>query len=139
VVIAPHRLAVGRCVDEMSGGLGGFELKIDGEGGRGPEAVQDRAGLEACGVAGEDLGVAPDRDNAVGLGVVVGAWEEGGDRESWNFRSVLPVRCRLDYSLSKLTVPPVGHCGQASVSEVVRSQRHHSDLQADVVGSEGRE
>jgi hypothetical protein len=81
VIIAPHRLAMRRDVDEMPGGLGRFELQVDGEGGGGEEAVEDCAGFETWGVAGEDGGVAPDGDYTVGCWVVVGRWEEGGDWE----------------------------------------------------------
>lgn len=47
MVIRPHFLAMRRRVDEMPFRLNGFELEVDGEGEGGPEAVQDRAGLEA--------------------------------------------------------------------------------------------
>ena len=43
----------------------------------------------------------------------------------------------LDWGDSvQLTVPPVCHRSQASVGEIVRSQRGHPDLQADVIGRE---
>jgi hypothetical protein len=92
VVVGPHSLPMRSVIDVVACRFRGFELEVDREGGRRPEAVEDLPGLEAWRSRGEDLGVAPDGDDAVGVRVVVGAWEEVGDWESWVL-SVLGVRC----------------------------------------------
>jgi hypothetical protein len=88
VIVGPESFTVRSRIDVVARWLRGFELQVDEEGRRRPEAVEDLPGLEACGSRGEDLGVAPD-------GVVVGVREEVGDWESWML-SVLGVRCQLD-------------------------------------------
>ena len=92
MVVGPESFTVRSRIDVVARWLRGFELQVDEEGRRRPEAVEDLPGLEACGARGEDLGVAPDGDDAVGFGVVVGVREEVGDWESWML-SVLGVRC----------------------------------------------
>ena len=92
MVVGPEGFTVRSRIDVVACRFRGFELEVDGEGRRRPEAVEDLPGFEAWRSRGEDLGVAPDGDDAVGVRVVVGVREEVGDWESWVL-SVLGVRC----------------------------------------------